>query len=110
MLITTLRLWVIGSSLCSWNLPVSASAPEEVGVFIMADGGFGALWRGGGLVMPYDMTCTNAVKRLLVRNVEAVRRAWGRKKAELKPLPQSAMSRCSIASHHLQSREVREVT
>jgi len=80
VLITTLRLCVIGSSLCRWNLPVSASAPEEAGVFIMADGGFAALWRCGGLVMPYDMTCTNALKRLFVRNVEALRRARGRKK------------------------------
>ena len=70
MLITTLRLCVIGSSLCRWNLPVSASAPEEVGVFIMADGGFAALWRPcGGLVMPYDMTCTNAMKRLFRASV-----------------------------------------
>ena len=87
MLITTLRLCVIGSSLCRWNLPVSASAPEEAGVFIMADGGFAALWRPcGGLVMPYDMTCTNALKRLFVRNVEALRRARGRKKRNVTSL------------------------
>ena len=84
-MITTLRLCVIGSSLCRWNLPVSASAPEEAGVFIMADGGFAALWRCGGLVMPYDMTCTNALKRLFVRNVEALRRARGEKKGTLMP-------------------------
>eukprot|EP00964_Phaeocystis_antarctica_P073442 scaffold45043_cov63-Phaeocystis_antarctica.AAC.4 len=73
--ITTLRLCVmdvtpligdICSCRCTRNLPVSASAPDEEGVSVRNEGGFGRERLGGDLVMAYDMP-----RRLANRNVSA---------------------------------------
>jgi hypothetical protein len=53
--VTGSRFGVICSCLCTWNLPVSASAPDEEGVSVRNEGGLGRVRLGGDLVMPYDM-------------------------------------------------------
>ena len=61
--VTGTRFAVICSCLCTWNLPVSASAPDEEGVSVMNEGGFGRVRLGGDLVVAFAIRTNGFAKR-----------------------------------------------